>query len=69
MNAADRSLPVSATAAATGPPSTPIRLAIAAVVNSGATAGRKLLWIAIIVLLPVIGFVLWYLMGPKAGRA
>lgn len=44
-------------------------LAIAAVVNSGATAGRKLLWIAIIVLLPVIGFVLWYLMGPKAGRA
>jgi len=27
--------------------------------------GRKALWIAIVVVLPVLGLILWYLLGPK----
>jgi len=40
MRAADRSRPVSKTVAATAPPSTPIRLGIAAVVSSGNRCGH-----------------------------
>ncbi|MFB2531973.1 PLDc N-terminal domain-containing protein [Paracoccus sp. p4-l81] len=44
-------------------------IAIASVINSDATGGRKLMWIAIIVLLPVIGFIAWFLFGPKMAVA
>lgn len=40
--------------------------AIASVINSGATRGSKLLWVAIIAILPVVGLILWYFLGPKA---
>lgn len=40
--------------------------AIASVINSGATTGSKVLWVAVIAILPVVGLILWYVMGPKA---
>lgn len=40
--------------------------AIASVINSNATTGTKVLWIALIALLPVVGLIAWYFMGPKA---
>lgn len=43
--------------------------AIINVVQSGAKTGLKVLWVVIIIVLPVIGFILWYFMGPKTGRA
>ena len=36
------------------------------IVGSGATTGTKVLWIALIAILPVLGLILWYFMGPKA---
>ncbi|KLN60168.1 hypothetical protein WH96_13350 [Kiloniella spongiae] len=39
--------------------------AIVKIFQSGATTGSKVLWIVLILLLPVIGLILWYLMGPK----
>lgn len=39
--------------------------AIISILGSGASTGNKLLWIVIIVLLPVIGLILWWFMGPK----
>lgn len=39
--------------------------ALLGVWSSGASAGAKLLWTAIIVILPVIGLILWYFAGPK----
>nr|WP_198677960.1 PLD nuclease N-terminal domain-containing protein [Aliidiomarina shirensis] len=39
--------------------------AIVGTVQSGASTGNKVLWIVIILLMPVIGFVLWFLLGPK----
>ncbi|MFD2207776.1 PLDc N-terminal domain-containing protein [Kiloniella antarctica] len=39
--------------------------AIVKIFQSNATTGSKVLWIVIILLLPIIGLILWYLMGPK----
>ncbi|HSR55724.1 MAG TPA: PLDc N-terminal domain-containing protein [Alphaproteobacteria bacterium] len=43
--------------------------AIVKTVQSGAETGAKVLWILIILLLPLIGVILWFLMGPKGGPA
>jgi len=40
--------------------------AIVSVSQSGASTGNKVLWIVIIVVLPVVGFLLWLLLGPKS---
>jgi len=40
--------------------------AIVSVINSGRDNGTKVLWIALIVILPLIGFVAWLLAGPKS---
>ena len=39
--------------------------AIVRVVGSTAGTGRKVLWIVLILLLPVLGLILWLLLGPK----
>lgn len=39
--------------------------AIINVVKSSAETGVKILWILLIVLLPVIGLIIWALMGPR----
>ena len=35
------------------------------IVQSEASTGSKVLWIVLILLLPVLGLVLWWLFGPK----
>lgn len=39
-------------------------IAIVSILKSGADTGTKLLWIILVILLPVIGMVLYFLMGP-----
>jgi len=39
--------------------------AIIRVAGSSAAPGAKALWIVLILLLPVIGVILWFLIGPK----
>lgn len=39
--------------------------AIVKVLGSTASAGAKTLWILLIFFLPVLGLILWALMGPK----
>jgi hypothetical protein len=43
--------------------------AIINIVQSSADTGRKVLWTVLVVLLPVLGFILWYFLGPKSGRS
>lgn len=43
--------------------------AVLQIAESSASNGRKALWIAIVVVLPVLGLILWYLMGPKPGKS
>jgi hypothetical protein len=43
--------------------------AIVNIFQSSADTGNKVLWIVIVFLLPLLGFILWYIWGPKTGRA
>jgi hypothetical protein len=43
--------------------------AIVNIFQSGADTGRKVLWTVLVVILPVLGFILWFFLGPKSGRA
>ncbi|MDZ7751090.1 MAG: PLDc N-terminal domain-containing protein [Gammaproteobacteria bacterium] len=44
--------------------------AIVKTVQSGASTGAKVLWIVIIILLPLLGLILWFLFGPSGnGRS
>jgi fatty acid desaturase len=41
--------------------------ALVKTVQSGASTGAKVVWVVLIILLPVVGFLLWLLFGPKGG--
>ncbi|TVP92165.1 MAG: hypothetical protein EA348_02585 [Pseudomonadaceae bacterium] len=43
--------------------------AIINIVQSGASNGAKVLWILLVLLLPVIGLIIWFLAGPRGSRA
>jgi hypothetical protein len=42
--------------------------AIIGIIGSGAGIGAKLLWILLIIILPLVGFIVWLIAGPTAGR-
>ena len=39
--------------------------AIVKILGSGAGTGAKVLWVLIVLLLPILGVILWFLFGPK----
>ena len=39
--------------------------AILSIVQSSESNGSKALWIVLVLMLPVLGFVIWYFAGPK----
>ena len=43
--------------------------AIVNIFQSGADTGKKVLWTVLVIILPVLGFILWYFLGPKSGKA
>jgi hypothetical protein len=43
--------------------------AIVNILQSGASTGNKVLWTVLVVVLPVLGFILWFFLGPRTGRA
>lgn len=43
--------------------------AIVNIAQSGASTGKKVLWIVLVLLLPVLGLILWFLLGPRTGTA
>jgi len=43
--------------------------AIVNIFQSSTDTGNKVLWIVIVFLLPLLGFILWYFWGPKTSRA
>ena len=42
--------------------------AIINIFQSSASNEKKLIWIIAVVLLPLLGLILWYLLGPRNGR-
>ena len=43
-------------------------IALVKLLQSGASSGDKILWVLLIVLLPVIGMVLYFLIGPGRSK-
>jgi len=39
--------------------------AIVSIVQSSASTGKKVLWILLVLILPVVGLILWFLLGPR----
>lgn len=39
--------------------------AMVSVMHSGVSTGSKVFWIVVVLLLPVLGLVLWFLFGPR----
>ena len=42
--------------------------AIVNIFQSSGDTGKKVLWTVLVILLPVLGFILWYFLGPKTGQ-
>jgi len=42
--------------------------AVIQIFNSSATTGAKVLWIVIVAVLPLVGVIAWYLMGPGSPK-
>jgi Phospholipase_D-nuclease N-terminal len=43
--------------------------AIVNIFQSSADTGKKVLWTVLVIILPVLGFILWFFLGPKTGKA
>lgn len=39
--------------------------AIVKTIDSGASTGTKVLWVVVILVLPLLGLILWFLFGPR----
>jgi hypothetical protein len=44
-------------------------IALVKLLQSGADTGTKILWALLIIFLPILGMVLYFLMGPGRGKA
>lgn len=42
--------------------------AIVNVSQSGASNGKKVLWMLLVLLLPVFGVIIWFVLGPRGGK-
>lgn len=42
--------------------------AIISVVSSSRSVGNKVLWTVLILILPILGFIIWLIAGPRANR-
>jgi Phospholipase_D-nuclease N-terminal len=43
--------------------------AIINIFQSSASNEKKLIWILVVMLLPLLGLILWFLLGPRDGKA
>ena len=43
--------------------------AVVNILQSTADTAKKVLWTVLVIVLPVVGFILWYFAGPKSGRS
>jgi hypothetical protein len=42
--------------------------AIVNILQSGSDTAHKVLWTVVVLVLPVLGFILWFFLGPRTGR-
>lgn len=42
--------------------------AIISIFSSGSTVGKKVIWTLLVLLLPVVGFIIWFIAGPRSNQ-
>ena len=42
--------------------------AIISIIGSAASTGQKVWWVLLVLILPVIGFIIWLIAGPRSGQ-
>ena len=40
--------------------------AIVSIIGSGTSTGKKVLWVLLVLILPLVGFLIWLLAGPRS---
>lgn len=40
--------------------------AIVSIIGSGTSTGKKILWVLLVLILPVLGFIIWFFAGPRS---
>lgn len=43
--------------------------AIVSIFSSSATTGSKVIWTLLVLILPVIGFIIWFFAGPRSAQS
>ncbi|MGB7244748.1 MAG: PLD nuclease N-terminal domain-containing protein [Sulfitobacter sp.] len=43
--------------------------AIISIIGSRVSTGRKVLWTLLVLIMPIVGFVIWFIIGPKSNSA
>ena len=43
--------------------------AIVSIIGSASSTGSKVLWCLLVLLLPLVGFIIWLIAGPKSARS
>jgi hypothetical protein len=43
--------------------------AIVNILQSAADTGKKVVWTVVVIVLPVLGFILWFFLGPRTGKS
>jgi len=42
--------------------------AIISIFSSSSTVGKKVIWTLLVLVLPIIGFIIWFFAGPRANK-
>jgi hypothetical protein len=42
--------------------------ALVSIIGSNASTGGKVIWTLLVLILPVIGFVIWFFVGPRSAK-
>jgi hypothetical protein len=43
--------------------------AIVNILQSTADTAKKVVWTVVVIVLPVLGFILWFFLGPRTGKS
>jgi hypothetical protein len=43
--------------------------AVVNIIGSSASGGAKIPWTLVIIILPIVGFIIWFFHGPRSARA
>lgn len=42
--------------------------ALVSIIGSNATTGKKVLWSLLVIILPLVGFIIWLILGPRSAQ-